>query len=120
VAGPAYYTGQMNIAKNFDWVVSFIYTDDADAPIDLTGSVIKMEIRNFETDHTAVVSVHSPDDGIALPTPTNGKFEIMITRDMLARLSAGDYVADIVRLMSDGIQERIWEGPVTVVEGTTR
>jgi hypothetical protein len=110
----------MNIAKNYDWVVSFKYTDAASNPINLTGSTIKMEIRNLETDHTAVVSVYSPNNGIAIPTPTNGQFEIFITRDELARLSAGDYVADMVRLMPSGLQERIWEGTVTVVEGTTR
>jgi hypothetical protein len=29
-------------------------------------------------------------------------------------------VSDIVRLMPNGWQERLWEGTATVVEGTTR
>jgi len=121
VPGPAYYSGAMNIAKNYDWSVTFKYTDAASAPIDLTGSIIKLEIRKLETDHTALVSVSSPvADGIDIPTPSSGQFTVLITRDQLARLAAGDYVVDMVRLAPDGMQERLWEGTATVVEGTTR
>jgi hypothetical protein len=33
---------------------------------------------------------------------------------------AGTYVTDLVRLMPNGSQERLFEGTATVVEGTTR
>jgi hypothetical protein len=59
VAGPAYYGITMNISQNDDWVVPFIYqSQDASgniAPIDLTGSRLKLEMRVNESDHEAIV-----------------------------------------------------------------
>jgi hypothetical protein len=127
MAGPTYYEATVNIAKNDDWIVPFQYgyfgSDGVTVlPIDLTGSLIKMEIRFRDIDHEAVVSVYSPDHGIVFDgnDPTNGRFIITIDRAHLARLAEGDYVTDLVRLMSNGYQERIFEGSATVVEGTTR
>jgi hypothetical protein len=115
----------MSIAKNEDWVVPFVYGTTSEdgltfTPIDLTGSEIKLEIRKHEPDHEAVVSVSSPDDGIIFNDAAGGEFTVVIVRDKLIRLAPGEYVADMVRLMTSGYQERLWEGSVTVVEGTTR
>jgi hypothetical protein len=126
MAGPTYFEAAINIAKNEDWVVPFLYgyydTDGVTVlPIDLTGSVIKMEIRIQETDHEALVSVFTPDNGIVFDgDPKNGRFIIALTRANLIRLAAGSYVTDLVRLMPQGYQERIFEGTALVVEGTTR
>jgi hypothetical protein len=124
MAGPAYYTGSINISKNEDWIVPFVYSmDDGTGhltPIDLTGSVIKMEIRKQEADNSVMVSIYSPDNGITINDAVNGEFTILIDRPRSSQLKAGDYVSDIVRLMTNGWQERLWEGAVTVVEGTTR
>jgi hypothetical protein len=126
MAGPAYYSGVMNIAKNEDWVVAFAYgtpqTDGSILPIDLTGSVIKLEIRMNEADHEAIVAVTSENgDGIYITDAPGGQFTIAIGReDRLFRLGPGQYFADLVRLMPSGYQERVWEGNAIVVEGTTR
>ena len=122
--GPAYYSGTMNIAKNEDWIVPFAYaTDDGTGtltPIDLTGSTLSMEIRRQELDHEVMVSVWSPDGGIVINDAAGGAFTIVITRDALLQLVPGSYVSDLVREMSNGFQERIYEGVCVVVEGTTR
>lgn len=124
MSGPAYYSGVMNVAKNEDWIVPFIYGSDdghgGTTPIDLTGSTLKMEIRRKESDNAVAVSVFSPDNGIAITGATNGTFTILIDRQRLSQLQPGDYVSDLVRELSNGTQERIWEGICTVVEGTTR
>jgi|SRR5215475_11508213 len=126
--GPAYYSGVMNISKNEDWVVSFLYQQLGSdgvtlTPIDLTGSVIKSEIRVNETDHEAIIySTSVNSDGVYITAPTTGVFTLVFDRaNKLVRLSAGQiYTADIVRLMPSGFQERMWEGQAIVVEGTTR
>jgi hypothetical protein len=127
MAGPAYYEGQINIAQNVDWAVPFIYaTLNSDGvtytPINLTGSTIKMEIRVAETDHEAIVSLWSPDNGITFTAgdPTTGGFTITITRDKSSRLFPGGFVADIVRLMPNGYRERLVDATVTVARGTTK
>ena len=126
MAGPAYYTAIVNIAKNEDWIVPFVYgaapavEGDPLVPIDLSSSKLKMEMRVREEDHEALVSVFSPDGGIVITNALAGEFTITIRRSLLARIPPGDYVIDLVRLVADIVQERIWEGAATVVEGTTR
>jgi hypothetical protein len=77
-----------------------------------------LELRVRETDHEALVSVYSPDGGISIDGP--GQFTVVIRRDRLIRLAPGDYFSDLVRQMSSGYRERIWEGTALVVKGTTR
>lgn len=125
MAGPAYFGVTMNVSKNEDWVMPFLYATTTDggstvAPINLTGSVLKLEMRIREADHEAVVSVRSPDEGIDIVDAAGGAFQINILRPQLARLAVRDYFVDLVRLLSNGNQERIFEGTATVVEGTTR
>jgi hypothetical protein len=124
MAGPSYYTGVMNIAQNEDWVVPFLYSQTSDGvtftPIDLTGSLLKLEIRVLESDNEAVVDVYSPDNGITITDAVGGSFTIVIDRAKSLRLAPGTYFTDLVRLMTNGYQERLWEGTAIVVEGTTR
>jgi hypothetical protein len=124
MAGPAYYSGTMNISKNEDWIVPFLFgslneADQSIQPINLTGSKLLMEIRKREADHEALVSVYSPDGGIQINNPA-GAFQIIIRRDQLVNVAPGEYFADLVREMPTGWQERIWEGIAVVVTGTSR
>jgi hypothetical protein len=125
--GPAYYTGTMNIALNDDWIVPFLYAAyNSDGvtttPIDLTGSILKMELRKSETDHNVIISVSSapPAAGIQITNAVGGAFTVLLDRNRLSQLVPGNYVSDLVRLAPSGWQERLWEGTATVVEGTTR
>lgn len=128
MAGPAYYTALIQIAQNEDWVVPFVYgsanPDGSDfVPIDLTGSTLMMEIRAEESDNEAIVSVSSADGTIEITNPTQGQFTIIVDRAHSWRLPPGNnvsYVVDLIRLMPNGYQERIFEGTATCVEGTTR
>jgi hypothetical protein len=126
MAGPAYFSGTMNLAKNEDWVVPFRYNtidfNGNEMPIDLTGSRLLMELRLRETDHEAVVSVDTttPPGGIVVTTPGMGEFQIQILRQNMVRLAAGEYFADLVRVMPNGWVERIWEGSAVVTVGTSR
>jgi hypothetical protein len=124
MSGPAYYTGVMSIAKNDDWIVPFLFAaqndDGSTSPIDLTGSTLMMEMRYQDIDHEVVVSVSSPDKGITITDAVGGAFTILIDRETLSQLQPGDYVADLVRLMPNGLQERMLDCSVAVAEGVTR
>ncbi len=79
-----------------------------------------MEIRAQESDHEVMISVASPDQGITITDAPGGAFTILIDRTtLMQQLQPGDFVTDLVRLMPNGYQERLFEGIVTVVEGTT-
>jgi hypothetical protein len=123
--GPAYYSAEMYISQNDDWLVPFVYqavdpTTSATTPIDLTGSTLKLQIRRTETEKEAIVTVYSPNNGITIEDAVNGLFTVRIVRSTLLQLPPGTYVSDLVRLMVSGYQERIFAADVTVVQGTTR
>ena len=123
--GPAYYGAIVNIAKNEDWIVPFVYAAVASdgvttAPIDLTGSTLSLQLRKREADHIALVNVTTPNAGIVITSAPLGAFTITIVRALLVNIAPGDYVVDLVRGMPNGYQERIFEGTATIVEGTTR
>ena len=127
MAGPALFTGNVFIAKNEDWKQAFIYEIDYTVsgdpeniqPKDITDHTFKMQIRKVEADHTAVVSVQS-GDGIEIVNAAGGEFQITITRDKLKRLSAGEYVCDLLIFDPEGSPDRFFDATCTVVEGTTR
>ena len=115
----------MNIALNEDWLVPFIYSyvdtnGNITGPVDLTNSLLKLEIRINEQDYEALVSVYSPDNGIQFTNATQGQFTIAIDRSHLLHLFPGTFFVDFVRLEPNGYQERIWEGQAVVVQRTTR
>lgn len=128
MGGPSYFTGQMSVAKNEDWRVKYKYQVDYTVSgeptniqdFDLTGYSIRLQIRKTEADNTAVVTVSTDDGTIIITDPAGGEFQIIIPRDRLRRLHAGDYVSDLVTIDTDGYIDRLWEGKCTVVEGTTR
>jgi hypothetical protein len=126
MAGPAFFSTPVNIALNADWVVAFQLTAGG-VPVDITGSVMRMQIRKHENDHEALVSLTSENnDGIEITDAVNGTVTITLARDRMRYLAApGDdgteYVGDLVRLRPDGEQERWWDmSPVTVYQGSTR
>jgi hypothetical protein len=126
MSGPALYTSQINLSKNDDWVQSFTYTDAFLVPINLTGSIFRLQVRRLEIDAEALIDISSPGTGyvgtgIVITNPTAGQFTITILRSLMANIPpANDYVQDLVRIKPDGTQERMWEGTATVVTGTTR
>jgi hypothetical protein len=130
--GPAYSTGQILISKNEDWQTSIQYTSTfpttdfpGGQPINISNSAFRLQIRATEEQHTALVDVKTPD-GIVINDGPNGIFTINIFNENSDRvpnssiLPVGNFVADLIRILSDGRVERLWEGTVVVNEGTTR
>lgn len=92
-------------------------------PINLTGSVMTMEIRQTAASAQAFVTVGSasPNTGITITSPTLGQFQIVLPKAQLALLNPGtSYVHDLIRLRTDGYTEQMWTGTITVIGGVTR
>lgn len=120
--GPAYFQAGIELAKNDDWLIAFVLTDGTN-PIDLTGCAFELQIRRLVTDHEALVALSSndPDESIVITDARNGLFQIWIAKEKLANVPLGDMVGDLIRILPDGLWERLWDiDPVRVSEGTTR
>jgi hypothetical protein len=120
--GPAYFMAGIELARNDDWIVSFQLSDGID-PIDLTDSKFLLQVRRLVTDHEAVIALSSDDDdfSIEITDAVNGMFQIWIAKEKLANVPLGDMVGDLIRILPDGLWERLWDiDPVRISQGTTR
>ena len=119
--GPAYYTAQISLALNEDWIVPFVFTNADGTPIDLTDSVLRLQFRNTDTDTHAVVSLSSDSNGIVITDATNGAFTVVIARGNQLLRANSSYVCDLVRLnTSNELQDRLFAGVANVTLGVTR
>ena len=119
--GPAYYTAQISLALNEDWIVPFVFTNADGTPIDLTDSVLRLQFRNTDTDTHAVVSLSSDSNGIVITDATNGAFTVVIARGNQLLRANSSYVCDLVRLnTSNELQDRLFAGVAEVTMGVTR
>ena len=119
--GPAYYTAQISLALNEDWIVPFVFTNADGTPIDLTDSVLRLQFRNTDTDTHAVVSLSSDSNGIVITDATNGAFTVVIARGNQLLRANSSYVCDLVRLNTNNeIQDRLFAGVANVTLGVTR
>jgi hypothetical protein len=127
MGGPAFFSGTMQVAKNEDWAMAFIYNIDYTVsgspenivPKDITGHTFKLQIRKIEADNTAVVTA-TLGDGIEITNAAGGEFQVTLKREKLYRLHAGNYSADLLITDPQGYADRFFEVACTVVEGTTR
>jgi hypothetical protein len=121
--GPAYATGTILISKNEAWMATLQFTNaitDPVTPVDLTGSRLCLQIRTSEADHSALVQISTDDGSIVINDAALGLFTLIIDEQRSLMLPGGEFVADLIRTRPDGLDERLWEGTVTVNVGTTR
>ena len=120
--GPAYYTAQISLALNEDWIVPFVFTNADGTPIDLSDSVLRLQFRNTDTDVHPVVSLSSINsNGIVISDATNGAFTVVIARGNQLLRANSSYVCDLVRLNTNNeLQDRLFAGVAEVTMGVTR
>lgn len=102
-----------------DFYRSFIYQDGGGNPIDLTGSQLDMKLRRNVEDATVFLELSTTTGEIALLNPLAGNFTILIVKESLLELSAGDYAQSLIRTVS-GLRTRIWHGILTNTLGPSR
>ena len=84
------------IEKGATFSRTFTYKDPSDVVIDLTGAVIKMQIRDNYSSETAAISIDSDTlGGIAVNDPTTGAFIITITDEQTTSIPFAQGVYDI-------------------------
>jgi hypothetical protein len=118
-------TVNLTTVSGTDYAQAFTYATSVDGgdtttPVDIGGSVLRLQVRRRATDAEAMVSIGSTDEGgIEITDGPNGKFTVAISRAQLDRIPAGTYVQNLVRTRPDGLYEEIWTGTVTHTTGPT-
>jgi hypothetical protein len=107
-----------------DFNRTFLYETTGAAPIDLTGQLLYMMLRDNAADITAVARFGSDTGEIVILTPaTAGKFQIFIPQATLLKIGAGNF--DHSLIMSKTIsgtlyKQSIWTGSFVINPGPSR
>lgn len=98
--------------------------EDADGPVDLTGSQFVVHIRK-SVDSLSVILEASTDNGMLViadqdATGEMGLVEWAIPAEVAATIPPGEYPFDILWIMPDGRRDTIGGGTITFMRGVTR
>lgn len=89
---------------------------EGDVPVDLTGTTIKMSIKNDACEEDSIVD-YAIGSGITLVDAANGRF---IVDEKKFSFKAGKYKYDILVVLSSGLSLYIVGGTLTVNATVTR
>jgi len=106
------------IDQGADWYINFVCQDPDDAPINLTGSTAALQLRSLPDDPTAVLTLTTENDGIAI-TGDEGLVAVHATSTQTNAIITGIYYYDL-ELSISGTITRIIQGQVTVSAQVTR
>ena len=112
----------IDIIKGSRYLKSFIYTDSAKAPIDITGLAARMQIREREESTAFDLELTTVNGRITLAPAASGQINIVLTAldtDLLT-ISKGVYDMELYDAGDLDIVDTILEGAVTVNDGITR
>lgn len=113
---------------NEDWIDSIKYVvddgggDPDDMPqLDLNGIVFFMEVRRTVEDKEVVIRASSQDGTLDIgDSPNFGYFFITIEHSVMKYILPGTYIADVVGIDAAGVERRLIEITLNLVEGITR
>ena len=113
----AYYRINFETANNEDLRQVFALTDDAGAPFDLTGAVLRMDIES--SDGVDAVEATTTNGRIAIANAVGGQFELAVPAATMRGLAPGGYQHDLLLTFPDGRVHRVWTGTLTLSRGVT-
>ncbi len=113
----AFYQVNIQMANNEELRQNFALADDLDAPVDLTGAVLRMDIENL--DGNSLISLSTGNGSISILNAALGQFEIFVPASQMATYNAGVYRHDLLLSLTSHVQ-RVWEGTLTLSQGITQ
>lgn len=109
-------TKNLSIANNADFTFSMVYQDADEQPIDLTGTSIKMQIK--EKPGGTTYWTGTAGSGLTV-TPLEGRIDIHIPAATTSAFTFQSAVYDVVITWSDTTKERLIGGTVKLIQGVT-
>lgn len=107
------------IEQGADWPQEIAYIDENDDPVDLTGAVLHMQIRQSLSANTTLANL-TIGSGITVTNATLGQFKLSLTNAQTSNLPIGSAVYDLEILYPDNTKERLLQGGITIDGEVTR
>lgn len=101
-------------------VLSFVYTDEDDLVIDLTGVDLRLQVRECRPDSDSVVDWSITTGHIVLTDAINGEFELQLSATDTEGYSFEHGVYDLEVEYPSGVVDFLMEGRVLVIDMVTR
>lgn len=111
----------LTILQGANFALPVVYADAANAPVNLSGFTIKMQVRPTKSSTQVLVELSTANGRVVITDAAAGKFRLALTAAETAALNpstAGVY--DILLTRPDGVVTRLLEGGVTISGGVTR
>ena len=98
---------------------SCVYKDSGGTPIDISGCTLRMDIREYAQDPTALIQLTIGNGRITITDAVNGAFSLDILAVDTAALHFENGVYDLEIEFPSGEVRRLIEGPVQMSFGVT-
>jgi hypothetical protein len=99
---------------------SCVYKDSGGTPIDITGCTLRMDIREYAQDASALIQLSTGNGRIIITDPVGGAFTLTIAATDTAALHFENAVYDLELEFLSGEVRRLIEGPVAMSFGVTQ
>jgi hypothetical protein len=113
----ALYRINFQTANNEDLRQAFVMTDSAQAPFDLTGASLRMDLDAFNG--TDVLEATTSNGRIVIHNAAAGQFELAVPAATMRTVPPGSYQHDLLLTFADGRVHRVWTGTLTLSPGVT-
>ena len=106
-------------SNDADFYRQFVYQTIDGMPIDLTGSTLRMGIRQHAIDAKENILLTTENGALAIVDASNGKFTVWIAQAQLLTLPLGNYEHSLIRILG-GMHFRVWSGTLANKPGASR
>lgn len=113
----AYFRVDFQSSNNEDLRQAFQLTDQAGAPLDITGAVLRMGLET--AGGRDALEATTVNGRIAIIEATAGRFDLAIPASVMRTLPEGAYRHDLI-IDSAGSIRRVWTGTLTLSQGVSQ
>jgi hypothetical protein len=97
----------------------FLWQDESEQPINLTGYTARMQVRTSVKSSESVVELTTENDAIVL-YPDSGAIELVLSAEDTAELPAKQCVYDLEMVSTSGFVTRLLQGTFVISPEVTR
>ena len=112
----ALYRVNFQMANNEDLRQAFAVTNSTQAPVDLTGADLRMDVETAHKTDALVLSI--ANGRIVVTAPASGQFQLVVPASTMSTLADGVYQHDLL-LQQSGTLRRLWTGTLNLSRGVT-
>lgn len=110
---------RLTIDQGASFELSFLFADENNIPLNLTGYTARMQLRTSYTAPTPAIELTTENNRIVF-TPLEGKMTLSLPASVTTTIAPRNYVYDVELISPTGFVTRAVEGDAIVTPEVTR